>query len=136
MTTFATPHGVSQGSFARYKPKLDTVRVAHFQRGSQMLRWRTNHNEGKLHKAELLMRKVAKMIGTESKRRKEPRGINSAKVANIIRVLCPHMAPVKRRFWLELSTKEGLPDLQTERDLLEDMDDDATDETMDLNIVL
>ena len=35
------PHGVSQGSFARYKPKLDTVRVAHFQRGSQMLHWRT-----------------------------------------------------------------------------------------------
>ena len=130
------PHGVSQGSFARYKPKLDTVRVAHFQRGSQMLHWRTNHNEGKLHKAEFLMRKVAKMIGTEFKRRKEPRGINSAKVANIIQVLCPHMAPVKRRFWLELSTKEGLPDLQTERDLLEDMDDDATDETMDLNIVL
>ena len=108
------PHGVSQASYARAKPKLENVRVSYFQRGSYMLHWRTKHDQIKRHKADFLMRNVGKMmqVGNDFVSRKAPRGVNTAKVENIIKVLCPHMELVKRKFWLELPKKGDLPDQQ------------------------
>ena len=83
-----------------------------------------------MHKADFLMQ-VGKMIqvGNDFVSRKAPRGVNTAKVENIIKVLCPHMEPVKRKFWLELPKNEDLPDLQIERDPSEAKnDEDPSDE--------
>ena len=68
------PHGVSQASYARAKPKLENVRVSYFQRGSYMLHWRTKHDQSKMHKADFLMRKVGKMmqVGNDFVSRKAP----------------------------------------------------------------
>ena len=52
-----------------------------------------------------------------------------ALVENIITVLCPHMEPVKRIFWLELPKQGDLPDLRIERDPCEAKnDEDPSDE--------
>ena len=53
----------------------------------------------------------------------QPGGVN-AKIENIVEILCPHMEPVKRQFWLNITKSDDAPDLQFERDLLESDNED------------
>ena len=39
------PRGVSQGAFAKSKPKLEDLRVVEFHRGNYKLHWKTEHEQ-------------------------------------------------------------------------------------------
>ena len=67
--------------------------------------------------------------GIDFKSSTVPRGVNTTKAENIIKLLCPHMDPVKRKFWYDISKNDTSPDLQVERDPKEDGND--TDEQED-----
>ena len=54
----------------------------------------------------------------------QPRGVNAKKIENIVEILCPHMEPVKRQFWLNITKSDDAPDLQFKSDLLESDNED------------
>ena len=72
--------------------------------------------------AEFLQRKVEKAMraGNGFPSHKSARGVNTVKVENIVKVLCPHMEPVKRQFWFYMPQNDNSPDLQVEHDPNED----------------
>ena len=120
--------GVSNGAFAKSKPHLEDVRMMEFRRGIVL---ENTHIQKNYHSSEFLQRKVEKTMktGIDFKSSTVPRDVNTIKAENIIKLLCPHMDPVKRKFWYDIPKNDTSPDLQVERDQKEDGND--TDEQED-----
>lgn len=119
------PRGVSQGNYAKNKPRLENVRIVKFYKGSFKIHWKSDYDEVRFSSAEFLQRKIEKSIksGFLFPPQCQPRGVNTQKIENIIQVLCPHMEPGKRRFWLNIKKSDDSPDLQIERDIFEVQED-------------
>ena len=62
-TFLLVPYGVSQGYYASEKPKLETVQVVMFKRGSYKIFWKTKHSQQQFHEAQFLQRKYIKSLG-------------------------------------------------------------------------
>ena len=78
----------------------------------------TDFDQQHCFSAEFLQRKVGKSVksGILFPSHCRLRGVNTTKIQSIIKVLCPHMEPVKRQFWLDIPINDNSPDLQIERD--------------------
>ena len=96
------PREVSQGDFAKKKPKLEDVRFVKFTRGSYEMFWKTGYSQVEFNSAQFLQRKIQKSLVLKSfesfPSKQTPRGANSAKISKIVEKLCPHMDLMKRKF--------------------------------------
>ena len=54
------PRGVSQGEFAKKKPKLEDVRIVKFTRESYKMFWKTRYSQVAFNSAQFLQRKIQK----------------------------------------------------------------------------
>ena len=112
------PREVSQGDFAKKKPKLEDVRFVKFTRGSYEMFWKTGYSQVEFNSAEFLQRKIQKSLQSFESfpSMQTPRGTNTAKISKIVEKLCPHMDSMKRKFWIDLPCNELSLDLQNTRD--------------------
>ena len=76
------PRGISQGEYAKSKPKLEGVKVAEFHRGSCQLHWKTSFVQKELFSTDFLQRKNEKWMkaGTNFESRSAARGVNTGKI--------------------------------------------------------
>ena len=109
------PKGVSSGNFALRKPKLATVQICKFERGSEKIFWKTSFDQKDFQKPFSCKKRYSKTLGNDFEKVDRPRGVYPAKKNNIINVLCPFMDIQRRKFWHDLSTNENSVDLVTER---------------------
>ena len=120
------PRGVSQGKYARGKPKLEDVQVVLFKRGSDKIFWKSSPSENDFKDSQFLQKKYIKLLGKEFSPAEQPRGVPSAKKEDIVSKLSPFLQPSRCAFW------ESLPvnDLSTERDENEILDQDTRDKNV------
>ena len=101
------PRGVSQGSFAKEKPKLDNVYIANFQKGSSKIYWKEDFDSTVFKSSEFLQKKLAAKIQSKTCNFDNPPGIHISKKDDIVKKLCPLMPGNRHSFWNTISTNES-----------------------------
>ena len=106
------PRGVSQGSFAKEKPKLDNVYISNFQKGSSKIYWQEDFDSTVFQSSEFLQKRLAAKIQSEAgnfdkKYPLGPPGIQISKKDDIVKKLCPLLPRNRHSFWNTIFTNES-----------------------------
>ena len=111
--------GLSQGRESRAtRPKLENVAVAQFRKGSILMFFKRGHREEDFQEANFLKKVVQEAISGSSyvvESQSGDRGVNSAKVNNIIANLGSLMKPSRLAFYYNLKRVDQLDDMLNTR---------------------
>ena len=109
-TEFLTvPNAKSERKWTHY-PLLEAITVLQFRQWSTKMYWKTSFDEATFQQGEFLQKRYLDTY-TEFENRKEPRGLDPQKLADIQKKLCKMMPLEKRSFWNNMPSNPDSLDL-------------------------